>query len=373
MQQPLDEARDPATTAERLAELAYAHPELGALIAQHPNCYEGLREWIAQYATPGPAPAQKRGLSKPWRIVTAVAAVAVPVITVASVAIPLLASLGETESSAETVEVRGEPAASEEVEAEAEPIGEIDPPHEGDIDWLIPVSAPIETFPLDAAPGPDGYTESCSEAELDWLEKHASRGTARQSSSFSLTLHNASTEGASMPLGNIRFEGEEVPSEAIIPFECPAGGRGASGGGQPLLIGVGGEEARYGEAVGAYGEDVMPEGSPVTLNLSPGEATGVTLVRDEGVDRQRRYEGRFLADVVDGSGATVVLAEDVVFSRDAVDGFYVGYRPGNLSDEFVCKSPAFSTELDQWGYPRYEPCTLAEAAEVLREASETAG
>lgn len=57
MSDPRNEVIDPGTSAERLAELAQQHPELGPQIAAHPNAYDGLKEWIAQYATPA-APQQ---------------------------------------------------------------------------------------------------------------------------------------------------------------------------------------------------------------------------------------------------------------------------------------------------------------------------
>ena len=36
------------TTAEQLAELAAARPDLWDGIWNHPNCYEGLRQWMAE-------------------------------------------------------------------------------------------------------------------------------------------------------------------------------------------------------------------------------------------------------------------------------------------------------------------------------------
>ena len=42
---------DPATEAERLAEIAYAHPDLGARIAAHPNVYPDLVAWLTEYGT----------------------------------------------------------------------------------------------------------------------------------------------------------------------------------------------------------------------------------------------------------------------------------------------------------------------------------
>ncbi|WP_395245249.1 VWA domain-containing protein [Agromyces sp. MMS24-K17] len=56
-EQSRPEASDPGTPAARLAELAYAHPELRAAIAANPAAYDGLRAWIA--ANPGPEPEQE--------------------------------------------------------------------------------------------------------------------------------------------------------------------------------------------------------------------------------------------------------------------------------------------------------------------------
>lgn len=52
-----ERAADPATDPAVLAELAYQHPELRATISANPNAYDGLRDWIAQ-AGSAPAPAQ---------------------------------------------------------------------------------------------------------------------------------------------------------------------------------------------------------------------------------------------------------------------------------------------------------------------------
>lgn len=43
------EAANPATTDERLAALAAERPDLGAIVAQHPNAYDGLLDWLATY------------------------------------------------------------------------------------------------------------------------------------------------------------------------------------------------------------------------------------------------------------------------------------------------------------------------------------
>ncbi len=42
-----NELFDPSTDAERLAQIAAAHPEFAAQIAEHPNAYAELRAWAA--------------------------------------------------------------------------------------------------------------------------------------------------------------------------------------------------------------------------------------------------------------------------------------------------------------------------------------
>ena len=84
-QSPDNELRDPNTPAERLAAIAAANPELGAGVARHPNAYEGLLDWLAQYGDEAAraAVAERRSPS-----VAPVAPVADPVIPVAAPTVP---------------------------------------------------------------------------------------------------------------------------------------------------------------------------------------------------------------------------------------------------------------------------------------------
>lgn len=80
------ELTDPNTSAQRLFELAQSNPELGTLIAAHPNAYPALQEWIAQYAapqTPPPAEPAVPGAAQP--------AVAQPTVEQPTVAQPTVA------------------------------------------------------------------------------------------------------------------------------------------------------------------------------------------------------------------------------------------------------------------------------------------
>lgn len=62
---PAEEAQDPSTSAQRLAELAASNPETQASIASHPNVYDDLLEWLHTYGTAEAKDAvdQKRGLT----------------------------------------------------------------------------------------------------------------------------------------------------------------------------------------------------------------------------------------------------------------------------------------------------------------------
>ena len=44
---------NPSTDAAALARIAQAYPEFGDAIARHPNCYDGLRDWLAALPAPG--------------------------------------------------------------------------------------------------------------------------------------------------------------------------------------------------------------------------------------------------------------------------------------------------------------------------------
>lgn len=75
--------------------------------------------------------------------------------------------------------------------------------------------------------------------------------------------------------------------------------------------------------------------------------------------------------MLDGSGESVSLADDVEFVRDPLPGYYIGYG-GN--PELLCgrPDPAGPDEWGNLGSIRVE-CTPQEAAVLLLEASGEAG
>lgn len=331
-------------------------------------------------------PLPTRPPSRRARVTTiTVAALATAGVVIAGVSVvaDLADRSSKVDSTADTLLV--ESAAPADPYADALVIGEVDPParptHANPLDWRVPVDAPFETFPTNFVQNTSsGETWlDCSEEQFAWLEEHAQPYDATSSSSvFNLTLRNTANEGGALPLGNIRFEGEEVDSAPWVALQCTVGGRGNAGGLQPMLINVDGSEAVYGEVLSAYSEDAQPEGSPVTVNLAPGEINELVLTRDLGVDLQRQYEGRFLADVLDGSDETVILANEVSFKRQNVPGFkihYIGYdnQPEGEAGQMLCIRPI--GEPNEYGnFEEYDKraCSTAEVVDMLKDAAAAA-
>ena len=260
-------------------------------------------------------------------------------------------------------------------------------PESDPVSWRIPITASIEDFPIQIEPSPGAEFESgCNEAELNWLRENAipaghPMDNGDPARTFNIAIRNEATSGGSLSLRNIRFEGSEThAAPPTIFFQCPILGNGALGS-QELLINVTGEPAVYGEVLdfSANGKPQFPEGTPVTLNLEPGENLAIILTRDDAVDTQKQYEGRFLADVV-GTDETVILADNVEFTRAVLPGYFIGFNGGaGRTTDFVCR------DGEKWGsmsvheywkaHPRdlqdtYEPCTIKEAADLMRRAVE---
>ena len=267
--------------------------------------------------------------------------------------------------SAETVELTAEPELEPDPYADALTVGEVVPPSwmtgpldYRQIDWRIPASASLRDFPLEGEPIEGGFIV-CSTEQLAWLDANAIRDDA-YSPFLNITIHNTADSGTSMALENLRFDGTEVFDEATVMFQCPDLGRG-DGIRQVIMLETSGNAAVWGESYGVE-SNPMPEGAPVTINLAPGEVTPLTFDRAESVDRQKRYEGRILADVP--GGETVILANGVTFRRDPTPGYFIRLVP-NVSTgllEFQCAVP---DEQAEWGQSAVVPCTIDEVMDIL--------
>lgn len=313
----------------------------------------------------GPGSSAKPPTSK--RTIAAVFAVTATVIAAAAIIVPWAMAANEATSSSDTLEVRDdsktEPVVSSPF-ANALLIGEdhesVD--FEPDTHWRVPVSAPLSTLPLEA----DMVNLRCSDAQFAWLGEHA---VYIDSPLNKVTLRNSATGGGAISIENIRFAGEPVEGEAWVQFSCPAGGIGG-GDDQPVLIPVDGSPAVWGAGHFAD-EDEWSVGSPVTINLEPGQAYVGNFVENGGIDVDQR--GPVVGELADGSG-TVVLIEDLRVDRPRIPGFALGWRWIGAEYVFACTIPDPAGGMDDWGRPLTiaEPCTPAEGEELLRAAADAA-
>ena len=292
---------------------------------------------------------------------TIVFAVIVPVVAIAALIVPFLVSLDERESAADTLEIVGHApeASAEDTSAAAamELIGEENErPLSGEAmsAWLLPVSAPFETFPW----VPDRSLTVCEEDVLAWLEEHAIRTSAPQGFAL-VTVRNEATTGGALSLGNIRFEGESLPAEPAVHFTCipsPVGGDGIA---QSIQISPNGSPAVYGPDKAGYGvnEDGSPlgdVGAPVTVNLMPGE---VAVLRFERIDEgNNAHQGRMVADLMDGLGKSVILVDALRLDRLPVPGYAVSFFPRD--NNFACYTPDSGTM-----------CSVEDVVALLAEAA----
>ena len=324
--------------------------------------------------------------SKPKRPLMTLLAVVGGVVTVAALGVTLYNHFSSRSSSAETLVVQEAPTslaqsgpaeAEEETQEQFRVVGVAQLQTADQIlyagSWRIPVDAPIETFPLELTPGPNGYVQSCSDEQLAWLTEYATpveMPGGDLSSDFRTVVRNDATAGSALSLGNLRFEGVEASADPVIAFECPGGGVGG-GGAQGIALNVDGSPAVSVADQFGYGFQDIPEGAPATINLQPGEELNVMILRDDLVDTSRQYEGRLLADVLDGSGETVVLYDNMLFARTPEPGYFVGYsKSAEFAGSFVCRNGEGVTRDTPWQeYPSPYYCTLEEAAALLRNAA----
>ena len=300
-------------------------------------------------------------------------------VTVAVVAVTVFATLNSRESSPETLALETPSAGgaqSEPVEPEEDPEEEAEedlPPMEAfgqytarldglnSADWRIPVSAPIETFPLGVEVDESGMARSCTAAQVEWLNQWATPAGAMMSGDISARfggeLWNNSDSGAAVSLGNIRFEGAEEPAEPVVLFRCPQCCMG-DGLTQAIEVGVDGSPAVFTEGIPVYTEDEVPAGTPATLNLQPGELLTLDIFRAPSVDTTRLYKGRLVADVLDGTGKQVAILPEMTFWPAPAGA--VGYL-NDSSSTFECRIDGAIT-----------PCTLAEAKQLMSNLASSA-
>lgn len=283
---------------------------------------------------------------------------------VASVVIPWAADLATQSSSSDSVEVVAEqpteappttdPLAGAVVLGDVMPEWETTLPTSKLIDWVIPASAPMTSFPQELGVDEWGYNR-CSDEQYAWLEQFASPWYYNPT--LDVSLRNNADVGGAVSLTNVRFDGEETHSEPLVRFECPTGGRG-DGPTQLIILDMTSGNAVWGPHYGMG--DGGAEGSPVTINVAPGEATELVFTRS---DLQRSYSGRIIADVAGENSDTFIIADDVSFERNPVPGYFIGYGNQAYEDGLLRCATLNQSEA--------VPCGLDDAAALLASLADS--
>lgn len=309
-----------------------------------------------------------------------VTATALPVITLAALTIPIITNMAETESSQDTLRtsMSGTPPAVTQADvAPAEVMGSMQQyrhsfgtpgseEHEAYeavggiwVDWLLPVDAPIETFPTYSGDIETGYP-SCMPDQIAWLNEFAVRAAEYNKQEYKVNIVNDSTTGGAISLSDIRFEGQGREVVPRIHFMCQAN-RGA-GAGQVAKLRTDGSSAVYGEDLWAS-KDAMPEGSVVTLNIEPGATEVLVLDRVREPIHNIDYSGSIIASMILPEAQEVVLAEDITLTAFAIEGFSIMYSPSVHRSGFQCVEDGVAYgECDREGAAKHLAAAAAAAS-----------
>ena len=252
-----------------------------------------------------------RWVRKHWGLSVAVV---VPLVTVATIVIPLIADASTRFTSVDTLAVDGvsvgdsapvEEALPEVVTAQAAStvgLGSVevvdDADQRSDRYWRVRSDAPFDQFPLSTESG----DTPCSPAQIAWLERWGYRESTSIWNGL-LTLSNTATDGSSMSVRNIHsvgtFTKPEVPE---VPVAC-SGGTGAGAEVVPMeqVLGTDSPATLQSEYRGA------PAGSPAVLNIAPGEFIPTyTFFKRLPEDTYSHFAGSLVADVEIGGQTTQV-------------------------------------------------------------------
>lgn len=265
----------------------------------------------------------------------------VTAITAATIIIPIVADANRRESSAETLTIETNapleavPAAAVGVEL-ADGFNPYDQTGDGVTDiWAIPLDA-FDSMPFDG--------DGCTPERLAWLAEN----NIQDSVPPAVTLRNDATDGSAMTIDEIRFEGERSnESTRVVTMQCA--GYGGDAGIQFVDVPLAGGSAVYGEP--PWGDStaagVAPAGSPVVLNLSPGELVQLMLYANRD-GFTGRFAGAIVADVTTGD-----TTEQVVLA-DGLDFYTLEYM-----GTFMFGQPTIDCELGS--------CTPQQANDLIEE------
>lgn len=239
------------------------------------------------------------------RKLIAIGAALVTVITAATIIIPIVADANRRETSAETLTVEtNEPLAAAPASVGVDLAAGFNPydqTGDGKSDiWAIPLDA-VETMPFDG--------DGCTPERLAWLAEN----NLQDSVPPAVTLRNDATDGSAMTVDDIRFEGDRSDEVTrVVYLQCA--GYGGDAGIQFVEVPLAGGAAVYGEPPwGDSTSGLAPAGSPVVLNLSPGELVQLMLYANRD-GFSGRFSGSIVADVTaDDATQPVTLAADLDF------------------------------------------------------------
>jgi hypothetical protein len=253
-----------------------------------------------------PEPDSAPSLPRPPRWLIATGAALVTLVTAATIIIPIVADANRRDTSTDTLTIQEQPPAAE---GTAPAVGvdlaagfnPYDQTGDGVSDiWAIPLEA-FESMPFDG--------DGCTPERLAWLAEN----NLQDSVPPTVTLRNDATDGSAMTIDGIRFEGERSSeSTRVVAMQCA--GYGGDAGIQFVDVPLAGGTAVYGAP--PWGDStlgVAPAGSPVVLNLSPGELVQLMLYANRD-GFTGNFTGSIVADVTVGDTTDkVVLAERLNF------------------------------------------------------------
>lgn len=299
----------PQTPPAVLAQIAGEFPEFAAHAAAHPNAYPELVAWAQKVGEPESADAARLRRRKIIKVASITGAIVVPVVTVLTMVIPVVADWNARSTSIDTLGTDDQGSLSElAVDPSGLPTSDpvAAPVYDGGgfmhvqrMEWdggTVPADAPFETFP--AGSGVEGCTPEQHAWLLEW-------GVPLEYAVVGNQFRNDATTGASLSLRNLRAEGEFVePEVPRVSVWCATGGKGdvappiwtglTLGDPAPALF-IENPDAAYYDSSQVLPPDLI--GTPFVQNLAPGEYAQVYLVL-ETLDETKDFVGRVVVDVV---------------------------------------------------------------------------
>lgn len=287
-----------------------------------------------------PEPVPAPSLPRPPRWLIATGAAVVTLVTAATIIIPIVADANRRDTSADTLTIETqEPAADTSAAIGVELAGGFnvyDQTGDGADDiWIIPLDA-FESMPVDG--------DGCTPERLEWLVDN----DLKDSVPPAVTLRNDATDGSAMTIDEIRFEGERSDeSTRVVSIQCA--GYGGDAGIQFVDVPLAGGPAVYGEPPwGDSTSGVAPAGSPVVLNLSPGELVQLVLYADR-TGFSGSFSGSIVADVTVGDTTeTVSLADGQIFRTPQYMGSFTLFGDQIDCELGVCSPDQVNQLIDEF-------------------------